>query len=397
MRVLTLAKDFPSPAQPGAGIFVLRQAQALARLGHDVRVVRVVPHAPDWTPKWRAYRSVPNLDVVEGIRVETIRAIVPPRMIAYEYLPLQVEGALRRIVAAFAPDVVHAHFLFPSGQLAVKMPLPSIVTAHGSDAYDWAWRREGMRRAAAETIRKAGRVVAVSDFIRRHVCALAQRDVAVVYNGADERIFRPLPKGQARQQLGIPDGRFVIAFAGRPSRAKGAFDLVAAAARLRDELPLLLVAGESDEATAFAKAVASAGVDARIYGAIDQLALARVLAAADCFALPSHREGLPASVCEAMLAGRPIVATPVGGIPEIVESGVHGYLAPAGDVDALAESLRALARDPGRAARMGDEAHRFAARNLTWRSNAQRYDLLYRRLCDERSRHRPAPARTQPA
>lgn len=378
MRVLVIAKDFPAPGQPRDGIFVLRQAQALAELGHEIRVVRIVPHAPALTPRWRSYRAIPERYVIEGVAVDSIRAFFPPRMLAMEYLPLQVDGAIRRIIADFAPQVLHAHFLIPSGQLAVRQNLPTIVTAHGSDAYDWAWRRPGLRRAAAEAISRAGAVVAVSRFIERRVRALAERDVRVIYNGADERIFGRAARAVAREALGIRPDRFVVVFTGGEARGKGLHDLIEAAARLAESRLLLLVTGLATPFDSLRAAIASAGVEARLFGVLDQNDIARLLAAADVFTLPSYHEGLPASICEAMLSARPILATRVGGIPEIAVDGVHGYLVAPGDVASLAQRLRELARDPRAGEGMGEAAYRFAREHLTWRVNARRYDELYR-------------------
>jgi teichuronic acid biosynthesis glycosyltransferase TuaC len=380
MRVLVVSKDFPAPGQPEDGIVVLRQAQVLADLGHEILVVRIVPHAPPLTRKWRGYRAVPSRYDIEGISVVTLRAFFPPRMIAMEYLPQQVEGQLRRLAGEFAPDLVHAHCLIPSGQLAVRLGLPAMITAHGSDAYDWAWRRGGLRRAAADGARRAAVVVAVSDYIRRHVLELVDREIKVIYNGADENVFRPCDKYSARSALDLPAERYVIAFAGGPARLKGAFDLIDAAAAVGDVRPLVLFSGPASMGPEIDKAAAAAGVDVRFYGMLNHTELARTFAAADVFCLPSYREGLPLVVCEAMLSGRPVVATNVGGVPEIVSDGVHGYLVSPGNPALLAQRLRALAENPKTAARMGEAAREFARRNLTWRVNAQRYDALYREL-----------------
>jgi teichuronic acid biosynthesis glycosyltransferase TuaC len=378
VRVLIIAKDFPAPGQPRGGIFVLRQAQALAELGHEIRVVRIVPHAPSWTPKWRGYRAIPERYSIEGIAVHSIRAFFPPRMLAMEYLPLQVDGAIRRIITEFEPHVIHAHFLIPSGQLAVRQGLPAIVTAHGSDAYDWAWRRPGLRRAAAEAISRAGAVIAVSRFIERRVRDLAERDVGVIYNGADERIFGRCAQTAARASLGIGAHRFVIVFTGGQARGKGLHDLIQAAARLDEPRLLLLVTGLEAPFDSIRAAVASGRIEARLFGVIEQREIAQLLAAGDVFALPSYHEGLPASICEAMLSARPILATPVGGIPEVAVDGVHGYLVAPGDVTSLAQRLRELAQNPGDCVRMGEAAYRFAREHLTWRVNARRYDEVYR-------------------
>jgi glycosyltransferase involved in cell wall biosynthesis len=378
VRILVIAKDFPFPGQPVGGIVVLRQARALAELGHTIKVVRVVPRAPALTEKWRQYRAVPQRYEVEGIPVETIRAFFPPRMLAMEYLPLQVDRAIGRIVAAFRPDIVHAHCLIPSGQLAVRHGVPAVITAHGSDAYDWPWRRTGLLQAAKEGVRRADLVVAVSDFIRSTIRKLVPRDVRVVFNGADESVFAPRDASDARRELGIPADRFVIAFAGRPPEPKGAFDLLKAAALLADLRPLVLLAGPGDEERALSRFARELGIEARLCGLVSHECLAVLIAAADVFCLPSYREGLPLAVCEAMLSGRPVVATPVGGIPEIVSDGESGFLVRPGDSDALAARLRTIAGDGALASRMGAAARDFALTHLTWKANALSYDRLYR-------------------
>jgi teichuronic acid biosynthesis glycosyltransferase TuaC len=375
VRILVVAKDFPTTAEPHAGIFVLRQAQALRDLGHELLVVRVVPHAPPFRDKWRAYRAIPEWDEVEGIRVRTIRALFLPRMLGAEYLPVQAARPLSQLAAAFAPDVVHAHFLIPSGQIAVRQPFSTLVTAHGSDAYEWAWRRPGLRKAAAEAARRAGCMVAVSDYIRQQVLKLANRPVEVVFNGADERIFAPSDRAAARDELGLAQDRFVIAFAGRASRAKGAFDLIEAAARLADARPIVLLAGTPPGAELQAL-IDAERVDARSYGLLPHEKLARVLAACDVFSLPSYHEGLPAAVCEAMLSGRAVVASAVGGIPEVIDDERSGFLVQPGDVTALARKLRE-AGGASVAARLGAAAYEFARTRLTWRVNALRHETLY--------------------
>lgn len=380
MRLLVVSKDFPAPDQPEDGIAVLRQAQALQALGHEILTVRVVPYAPPVTRKWRRYRAVPDRYSLEGVDVRIVRAIFPPRMLGMEYLPLQVDGAIGRIVDEFRPDVVHAHCLIPSGQLAVRYGVPSVITAHGSDAYDWPWRRPGLQRAAAAGVARATAVVAVSDFIRDYVRKLAERDVEVVFNGADDTVFKPADRNEARAALELPHDRFVVFLAGGPPDIKGAFELVEAVASMRDVAPIFAYAGPEPTDPALIGAARDAKIDARFLGMLDHPQLATMLAASDVFCLPSHREGLPLVLCEAMLCARPVVTTPVGGIPEIVTDAKNGYLVPVRDPQRLADRLRALASDPATAARMGQSGYEFARDNLTWDANARRYDALYRKL-----------------
>lgn len=380
MRILMLPKDFPAEATPSAGVFVLRQAQALAELGHAVHVLRVVPAAPGISEKWKTYNAIPDEYVFEGISVKTIRAVFPPRMIGMEYLPLQVGAKIAREARTFGADVVHAHFLLPCGQLAVRQPFPSVVTAHGSDAYSWAWRRRGLTAAAREAVNGAGAVVAVSGFIRDKVLQLAQRDVSVVFNGADERVFYPGDRAKARNELGLPSGRPVIAFAGSLVATKGLFDLLEALALLADLQPVAVLAGEGAGRKAAQEFAAAHSLDVRFAGRLSHDELATVYAASDVFTLPSHNEGLPVVVCEAMLSGRAVVATPVGGIPEIVSDGRTGLLVPVSSPERLASALRRILEDSPLRERMETEAYAFAKTSLTWRVNALAHDRLYRSL-----------------
>lgn len=378
MRILVLPKEFPSALQPQAGIFILRRVQALRELGHDVEVLRIVPAAPPITAKWRAYAAIPADERVEGIPVRTVRALFPPRMIAMEYLPLQVHAAVAREIERFKPDVLHASFLIPSGQIAVRQRVPAVVTAHGGDAYAWPKRRPGLLRAAREAVLNAARVTAVSAYIRDCVRAIADRRVDVIWNGGDERFFYPRERGAARAELDLPPDRFIIGFAGNLLRAKGVFDLVEAAAALGALRPLVLFAGAGTDEGQLRSAATQAGLDARFLGRLGQEHIASLYAASDVVTLPSYNEGMPNVVCEAMLSQRAVVASTAGGIPEIVEHERTGLLVSPGNVAGLRDALARAGSDSALRDRLERNAREFAASHLTWRVSAREYDRVLR-------------------
>lgn len=378
MRILVLPKEFPSAAAPQAGIFILRRVQALRELGHEIEVVRIVPAAPPITRKWRTYASIPREETVEGVPVRTIRAVFPPRMIAMEYLPLQVHAALAREIARFRPNVLHASFLIPSGQIAVRQSVPAVVTAHGGDAYAWPKRRPGLRNAAREAIMGARRVTAVSSFIGACVREIADREVDVIWNGGDERFFFPADRLRARAALGIDASRPVVAFAGNLLRAKGTFDLLSAAAAMTQPRPLLVFAGAGADEAALRVQAEQTGLEVRFMGRLEQRRLAELYAAADVVTLPSYNEGMPNVVCEAMLSGRAVVASTVGGIPEIVQSERTGLLVPPGEPQELRRALERVLDDADLREGLAQRAREFAAAHLTWRISAQHYDRVLR-------------------
>lgn len=378
MRVLVVPRDFPSVHEPQAGIFVLRQVQALQALGHTVSVLRFVPKAPPFSPRWRAYRHVPERYSLEGVAVHTVRVVVPPRMLGLGLVRAQAAPMLRDEIKSFAADLVHVHCVLPTGALARGAEVPMILTAHGSDTYVEPWRRSDLREEARAALARAATVVAVSGFVEHSVAALGRSDASVVFNGADERVFSPRLRALARTALSIDPRRHVVAYAGNLLRAKGIYDLADALGELKALRPLALIAGDGPEHEGLRERLGSRGVDHRLLGRISQGELATLLGASDVFAFPSHAEGLPGAVCEAMLSGRAVVASEVGGIPEILKEGETGMLVPKADPSALAHAIRRILSDDALRGELERNAHDFAQRHLTWRVNAAAYDALYR-------------------
>lgn len=388
MRVLVMPATFPSPVDANASGYVLRQCQELTRRGHDVHVAYVVPMAPPVGEKWKAYRAIPSRYTYEGIAVDTIRALVPPRMLNLGFVRLQVQVGLRRLIARVRPDIVHVHCVVPPGFIAMGLDYPTVITAHGSDAYAYPRQRGDIGRAASAALRSADAVVAVSAFIKRQVEQLGAVDVDVVYNGADPRFFSPGDRREARERFGFPADRPLIVFAGTVERAKGLLVLADALKLMADLRPVVAIAGRGPDSVVIKDALATTGGDAYMLGFLGQEQIAQLLAAADVVTLPSYGEGLPTALCEAMLAGRAIVASNVGGIPEIVRNGESGLIVPPGDAEALASALTAILSDIGLKTRFEARAHEFATEHLTWEVNAQAYEGIFTRALDRYARRR---------
>jgi teichuronic acid biosynthesis glycosyltransferase TuaC len=378
VRILVVVKDFPTGRNSFGGIFILRRLQALRELGHDFLVFRIVPHAPPFGRKWNAYRAIPREESVDGIVVRTARAFIGPRMLGMEYAAAQLQAALAREIRRFRPRLLHASFLVPCGQLAVRQAVPAIVTTHGGDGYAWPFLRTGLYRAARETLAKAACVTAVSHNLKECVERILPRDVRVIWNGGDDRIFYPRERQVCRLRFGLPEDRFIIAFAGSIVRTKGVFDLVSAVGRLAEShRPLLVFVGTGRDGDELRERAARERVEIRVFGQRPQSDVADLFGASDIVALPSYSEGLPNVVCEAMLSARPVVATAVGGIPEIITDHQTGLLAPAGDPAALALRIREIMESSTLRLRLADAGRAFAEKHLTWRASARKYDQIF--------------------
>jgi glycosyltransferase involved in cell wall biosynthesis len=178
----------------------------------------------------------------------------------------------------------------------------------------------------------------------------------------------------------LPREEALVAFAGRCAESKGIFDLVAATAALAPERPGLRLecAGDGDlEAVRSRARELGLGTRVALPGWIARRPMNSLLARATVFALPSHAEGMPVALLEAMAAGCPVVASAVGGIPDLIDDGFNGLLVPAGDPAALARAIARLLDDPPLAAAMGRAARATIASRFTAERSVETLGRLY--------------------
>jgi glycosyltransferase involved in cell wall biosynthesis len=297
------------------------------------------------------------------VRAEGFAIATPP--LARSLSPRAQLRAFRALLALFRaekPDLVHAHMPISGflARLAARAAgVPHVAyTCHGflfNQPAPWP------RRAASLAMEwLAGRVTDVFTTVSTEEAAdarrlgIARRPVAIG-NGRDPARFRPDPAARARIRaaLGVAEDQVVVTALSRLVRHKGYPELLAA---MRDVPAMLWVVGErlaSDHGEDMAPYFAASGLGARLRLLGYRSDVAAVLAASDIFVLPSHFEGLPMSVIEAMLCGLPVVATDIRGPREQVVPEATGLLVPAATVAPLAAALRRLAEDAPARARMG--------------------------------------------
>jgi glycosyltransferase involved in cell wall biosynthesis len=233
-------------------------------------------------------------------------------------------------------------------------------------------------------------VVAVSGDVRdrRNISAIRKK-TCVIRNGVD--IVMPSRDREAiRREIGLQN-EFTIIIVARVDGLKGHHTLFKAIASLRDRdassrMPItLLVVGDGaarGELEVFARGLGLTSKQVRFLGfRSDALDL---LAASDLFVLPSHSEGLPLSALEAMSQRLAVIATPVGGVPEVVEDGLNGLLIPVDDDAALANAIARLMRDPALRATMGERGYDRIQSEFRFSEMVNRYEELYRLLLDSR-------------
>lgn len=238
--------------------------------------------------------------------------------------------------------------------------------------------------------RLADRVVAVSAAVRDELVArfgARPERVVVIPNGVDlERYRAGSGRQQARRDLGLPEGAFVAGAAGRMLPVKAFDRLLAAVPTLRrDGLPVhLALAGDGPQRRRLEEQARRLGIASSVSFLGVRGDMATFFAAVDAFVLPSLREGSPRALLEAMAAGRPVVASAVGGVPEIVEDARSGLLVPPGSSDDLAAALARLAADPALALGLGAAARQRVEDHFSLDAMVHAYQRLYASLLSAR-------------
>ena len=368
VHVVTFTNLFPSAAMPTHGLFVReRMRRVVAAGGFSWTVVAPVPRVvwPLRRAVFRDWDAVPAREEVEGVVVHHPRFRHWPGVSQRRQATAVREGAraLVRELCADGDVVLDAHYLWPdgvaAGELAQELGVPFTLTARGSDVNVLAQDPKVAARIAAVAAR-ARRCMAVSDALATKFAAAAQLPsdaVHTVRNGVDLQRFAPGDRARARAELGLPrDGRVAVGV-GRLVPGKGFAVAAEAVGRVRD-LRLVLV-GDGPER---GRIEAAGGGRVTFLGAQPPEQVACAYRAADVFVLPSEREGWPNVVTEALASGLPVVASRVGGIPQILGEAPPphlGALTSPGDVDGVAVALQRVLAAGDRRADVRAHAERY--------------------------------------
>ena len=297
------------------------------------------------------------VEALRGAGVDTV--CVPAGPDVNPVLAARLFSEIRK----FRPDIVHTHLIHADlhGQLSAAVArVPGVSSVHDTGAF---YLKQPYRSVGRTIGRLPRRRIAISQhvasFLRREHLAPPDR-IRVVYYGIDsDTIHRGLAsRSDCRRALDVGDSEFAVGVASRLIPGKGHDVLIPAVARAAAELGgvKLLVAGDGPERARLeliAKRLCSPGT-VRFLGFVPDVG--PFMHACDALAfptLPELSEGFGLAALEAMAAGRPVLASAVGSLPEVVDDGVTGVLVPPASVDALASAILELARDPSRCERLG--------------------------------------------
>jgi alpha-maltose-1-phosphate synthase len=384
MRVAVLSREYPPEVYGGAGVHVEFLVRELRR------IVDVEVHC------FGADRAE------DGVWAYTAPAELRAANPAVQTLGVDLEMA----AAIGAADVLHSHTWYANlaGVLGAQLHgVPHVLSAHSLEPHR-PWKAEQLAGgyrisswAERQAYESADAVVAVSYGMRADVLDaypfVDPAKVHVIHNGIDTAMYAPASSDEVVRQYGIDPARPVAIFVGRITRQKGLKHLLAAAAGFDPSIQLVLCAGAPDtpeiatetEAAVARLAESRSGV-VWIREMLARPQLTQLLTHATVFVCPSVYEPLGIVNLEAMACETAVVASAIGGIPEVVADGLTGLLVPRAAVTdeefetGLAEAVNALCGDPARADAMGKAGRERAVHEFGWDTIAHRTVELYRSL-----------------
>ncbi len=386
MRVLEVCQEFPNRYYPQLGTFIKQSIDSIADQGVDVTVISPKAYVLPFTSfPYHNFSKLPGIEHTEKYDLHYPRYIyaIPKKYfypisgISYAYFVSRY--AIKNIKPE--PDLIHAHFSYPDGygmmKLAKKWKVPLVISALGTIERKVAYEGTYTSRQIIETMNFADKILSVSEDLKVHIVNLGidESKVHVVSNGVDTEIFKPAGKEQARRILNLPQEKKIVLFIGALRKIKGVDYLIEAAKSFVDTNTDLYMVGRDD---GLRKSLEKRAEELKIAGSIkftgpvNHEDIPLWISASDMLVLPSFlSEGRPNVVLEALSCEVPVVATDVGGIPELMVEGKTGYLVPAKNPAELSEKINKLLEDESRREKMG----KFGRKSIihgSWEAHAKR-------------------------
>ncbi len=353
MRILIFTSLFPNHRRPDFGIFIFQRISHLAqRQGNFVQVVAPVPYFPSWitSSRWGKHSLLPREESIENLTAYHPRYPLLPGFLMPLHGLLMFVGSfllVRRLHRQFQFECIDAHYVYPDGFAAIllgrMLGLPVVVSARGTDINVFP-SFPTIRPLIVWSLRKAAGIIAVSRSLKNAMIdlGLPAEKICVIPNGVDTNRFHPLPQLEARRTLGLPNEGKIALSVGSLTVAKNHALLISAFAKLAGHTlgAKLFIIGDGPLRLGLEELICKLGLQEKVMlvGAQPNQELAVWFSAADVSCLVSSREGWPNVIMESIACGTPVVATRVGGVPEIIYSSDLGVLAEQ-DSESIAAAL----------------------------------------------------------
>jgi glycosyltransferase involved in cell wall biosynthesis len=364
MKIAILVDAFPPTGLGGTEMATYNIAKYLSIRGHEVHVVTTLDN------------SFPETKMQDGFYLHNIKTIDISVLSALSYSLRSI-----RLLSRIRPQIVHSQSIFRTGLASLLFyklyKKPYIVYTRGDDVYSKWGPGEILTR---KILKNSASNLTLTEDMKKEMKKLFKTTVKVIPNGISLDGFNAISKDKARSSLKIPDGVKVILFVGRFHPIKGLKYLVEAASIIKKQghdFRLILV-GDGEERKIIEDRAEMLGLkdNIMITGKVPFEKVQEYMVASDVFVLPSISEGFPNVILEAMAARLPIIATNIGGLSEIMQDGVNGYLVEPKNSGQIADKISYLIQNESVMLKMS-ENNKLRSREYSWDGVAKSLEDVY--------------------
>lgn len=364
--MVILVPAFPPKVLGGTEIATYNIAKYLISRGHEIHIITQV--------------DVEGLKESEQEKIFIHSIIVKNiRILGILLFWIKVLFILKKI----KPDVIHTQNIDMGvgGYLAkLFLETPYVVYGRGGDIYSpWMFKNT----ISKIIIKNAGVVIALTEDMKKEMLKIYNRDIIVIPNGLDILRFKNISKEKNRRLMNIANDEKIIIFVGRLHPVKGVEYLIEAMENIKQKNPKirLIIVGDGSERDKLEQHVKKLDLEKNVLfvGEIPNENIPKYLALADVLVLPSLKEGFPNIILEAMASDLPIVATNVGGIPEIIKNGENGFLVEPKKSKAIAEKVLLLIENE-KLRNMIIEKNKEDVKRYCWENVTDKLEKNYREM-----------------
>ncbi|WP_010173144.1 N-acetyl-alpha-D-glucosaminyl L-malate synthase BshA [Bacillus coahuilensis] len=367
------------PTVGGSGVIATELGKLLAEKGHEIHfITSSVP--------FRLNKIYPNI-YFHGVEMNGYAV--------FQYPPYDIALAnkMSEVIKREKLDILHVHYAIPHAVCAIlakqmsKTNVKIITTLHGTDITVLG-HDDSLKDSIRFGIEQSDCVTAVSSALVDQTIEYIAPDkqIETVYNFIDERVYKKMDSTKLRIDLGIKDEEEVLIHVSNFRKVKRVQDIIHIVDRLKNEINLkLLLVGDGPEYSSICKLVTELDLRNRVQFLGKQDNLAELYSLSDLLVLPSEKESFGLVALEAMACGIPCIGTNVGGIPEVIEDGVSGYITSLGDIEGMSDRVRTLLENKELYHQFSLAGVKLAETKFHSRKIVEQYEKLYHTMLESES------------
>ena len=342
MKVYWIVTNYPHEAEPQAGVFYKHFAEQLIKLGVDLTVIAPTPLAPKVltliSARWKKYNLAPKEEVVNGVKILRPRYFTIPGESKFDFPVKNMVESISKL-DLLTPNVIHGFGGNPAGMVAQilshKFSCKLIQTFIGSDVNDISISDTTAKGRLIQMCNNASAVFGVSKSLSDKIQKYTSINTEVMYMPMAPTSIHVNSRKELRTEFELKSDTFYVLFVGYLYESKGVKVLCDAMFQLIEysDIQAIFCGGETE-----LKKDIDASSNSKYIGQLSNAQVLELMACCDVLVLPSYNEGIPGVIKEAAISSLPVIATNVGGIPEVIDE-TTGYLVNVGDSNALAEKI----------------------------------------------------------